>query len=88
MSVNKFTSFEIHGMKKKKKENKSEINENAAQFHFKNFVTFSNTVKVYKHILRSSETEVQWLRLLILFINLNITKKEWQIWKCFRVYNL
>lgn len=59
MSVNKFTSFEIHGMKKKKKENKSEINENAAQFHFKNFVTFSNTVKVYKHILRSSETEVQ-----------------------------
>ena len=58
MSVNKFTSFEIHGMKKKK-ENKSEINENAAQFHFKNFVTFSNTVKVYKHILRSSETEVQ-----------------------------
>ena len=59
MSVNKFTSFEIHGMKKKKKKNKSEINENAAQFHFKNFVTFSNTVKVYKHILRSSETEVQ-----------------------------
>lgn len=46
-------------MKKNKKENKSEINENAAQFHFKNFVTFSNTVKVYKHILRSSETEVQ-----------------------------
>lgn len=29
---------------KKKTENKSGINENAAQFHFKNFVVSSNTV--------------------------------------------
>lgn len=64
----------------KKIKNKSRISKNAAQFHFRNFIM----ILKYSHSRAfvntsyddgSSETEIRRLRLLILFVNLNITKR-------------